>query len=200
MHFETDTNIISISLDNYLLWKSFFNDSKHISYHIFNKTDTVEFSLIQDTIILIDGLKFRTKINNGYYKCESCLVSIDKEHNYCQVLKDGQPYTGEFSSRLVGEDSIISVFEGNLLNGYINDGSIVSFFPNGKIKMTGQFIKNWKFGIWNTYYNTGKIKEVIIYKAGYNFPLVEFRYSKFGELVHFNDNESGIRIDSVDRE
>lgn len=192
LHYETDTNIISVSLDNSFMWKSFFNDPKHVSYHIFNKTDTVEFSLIKDTIIIIDGIKIRSKINNGNYECESGCALLEKEHDYCQVLKNGQPFTGEFSRRLVSEDSTVEVFKGNLVQGYIQDGSFVKFFSNGKIQMTGQFMNNWKIGIWNTFYDNGNIKGVFKYIVGTDYPVVEFGYTKSGELEGFRDEESKI--------
>lgn len=52
----------------------------------------------------------------------------------------------------------INILKRGILNGPIN-----VYYPNGKIKVKQFFINNRKAGIWQYYYENGKIKSEIVY-------------------------------------
>ena len=52
----------------------------------------------------------------------------------------------------------INILKKGILNGPIN-----VYYPNGKIKIKQFFINNRKAGIWQYYYENGKLKAEIIY-------------------------------------
>ena len=64
---------------------------------------------------------------------------------------------GKLPKNLFNSDKI-NILKRGILNGPIN-----VYYPNGKIKIKQFFINNRKAGIWQYYYENGKLKAEIIY-------------------------------------
>ncbi len=168
------------TLNNSFLWKNEIDNLKK-SYHIFNENDTVSFDLTNS--------KYKLNGGNRNFNCLE-LTTLERDHNYCIILKDSIPYTGKFKSRIIRKNYTLEIFSGVLKNGLIENGSFTRFHPNGRIMATGQYYNNWKFGIWTTYYENGKMEGLYKYIEEVDYPIVEFEYKKNGELEYFNDEES----------
>jgi antitoxin component YwqK of YwqJK toxin-antitoxin module len=138
----------------------------------------------------------------NHIDCYDVPTSIEKGHNWCQILKDSIPFSGYVKQRIVKKDSTVKVFSGILSEGYIMNGSYIEFYYNGKIKQTGQYENNWKVGIWTSYYENGQIEWLGKYIEKNDYPVVEFEYKNNGELEYFNDEEKFMKnlIDKEDAE
>ena len=64
---------------------------------------------------------------------------------------------GKLPKNLFNSDKI-NILKRGILNGPIN-----VYYPNGKIKVKQFFINNRRAGIWQYYYENGKLKAEIIY-------------------------------------
>jgi hypothetical protein len=184
-HGQTDKYSDTIKAS--FLWNKFLDDSLKTSYHIYDENDTVSFKLDDLNPRLVDG-----KVLNGskHLDCIDKPTSIEKGHNWCQVLKDSIPFSGYLKRRIVKEDSTVSVFSGILSDGYIKNGSYIEFYYDGKVKQTGQYEKNWKIGIWTHYHQNGLIEWIGKYIDGADYPVVEFEYDEDGKLEYFNNEET----------
>lgn len=59
-------------------------------------------------------------------------------------------------------------YEYNITNGMLN-GLYKSYFTNGKLKSSGSFYNNNRYGLWTTWDSTGKIMIKRIYKSNFEF-------------------------------
>jgi hypothetical protein len=184
-HGQTDNYSDTVKAS--FLWKKFGDDSLKSSYHIYDDSDTVFFKLDTLKNRLADG---KILSESKHVDCIDIPTSIEKGHNWCQILKDSIPFSGYLKKRIVKEDSTVMVFSGILSDGYIKNGSYIEFYYNGKVKQSGQYENNWKVGIWTSYHQNGQIEWIGKYIEENDYPVVEFEYDKNGELEYFNDEES----------
>jgi len=97
---------------------------------------------------------------NDKYSIESILL---KEWN----LKSKEPNL-KTNTELTNDNVIASYqTENELLNGYY-----ISKYANGKIKSTGRFIDNQKYGIWSVWDSLGILKNQRCYKNNYEFETI----------------------------
>ena len=98
---------------------------------------------------------------------------------------------GKLPKNLFNSDKI-NILKRGILNGPIN-----VYYPNGKIKIKQFFINNRRAGIWQYYYENGKLKAEIIYNMMSNDEEgVIKNYDEKGVLMSegriVNDNMAGV--------
>lgn len=125
---------------------------------------------------------------SAIHQCDH-LISIDRSHNKCKLVVDQSPYSGKLTYRATGLDSTVQVFEGEFLNGLIQYGTVLRYSLSGQLILTGQYVDNWKYGVWTTYFDSGEIEAVMKFILQADHPVVEWEYDRAGRLVYFNDEQ-----------
>jgi hypothetical protein len=120
------------------------------------------------------------------------LISTDRGHNKCRITINKTPYSGNLVYLATRLDSTIEAFEGNVLNGLIQYGTILRYSRSGQLVLTGQYVDNWKYGLWTTYFESGEIESVMKFIRQADYPVVEWEYDPAGRLVYFNDEQSEV--------
>ncbi|MBD0403426.1 hypothetical protein [Flammeovirga sp. EKP202] len=99
-------------------------------------------------------------------------VYFDEDLNEVPTTSSEKRYYSEYDFLEVNQDGFyqhnLYDLKGNLLQRFLTEGSSIrskkfgdftSYFPNGQIKMEGQFSTGEKTGLWKLFYESGKIKE-----------------------------------------
>ena len=92
-----------------------------------------------------DSLKFY--VANGD---TTNMVAINEENSWYKLLNKNR--------KVVAEGPYVA--EGDR---FIQDGKWVSYFENGKMKMSGYFKRSLPIGTWQEYFSSGKVKKITNY-------------------------------------
>ena len=120
------------------------------------------------------------------------LISTEKSHNKCQVKINDSLFTGRICYRLIRTADNFEVFDGEVSNGLIIEGTVLRYSSEGQLIFTGQYNENWKLGIWTTYYVTGEIESVMKFIKYADHPVIEWEYDKDGQVTYYNDEQQEI--------
>jgi len=120
------------------------------------------------------------------------LISIEKSHNKCMITIEDDLYTGKLYYQMSRADSMLQVFDGEIVDGLIKNGTILRYSTTGQLILSGQYYDNWKYGIWTSYYKNGQIESVMKFIVNADYPVVEWNYDESGRLVYHNDEQKEI--------
>jgi antitoxin component YwqK of YwqJK toxin-antitoxin module len=112
-------------------------------------------------------------------KTESALEGADCADFY-RVAPVNKYYQleGAVTDYYTSNDSVAARFQ--YVDGLLN-GPCIFYYPKGKVKAKGDYLKNAKIGIWEYYYENGQKAKVIQYTG--NGPLLVDCYSENGETL-----------------
>lgn len=159
--------LIMALLSSHLLFGS--NYSK--SFYVLNGTDTIYVSGPEEIL-----------------NCNHILVT-EKSHNLCQIMVGGSPYSGKIHYEICRLDTTLEVFDGNVVDGFIHDGTMMEYSKTSQLIKSGQFLDNWKYGIWTTYYDNGQIQSVMKFIKFADWPVLEWDFSKEGRLIYQSNEQ-----------
>jgi len=148
------------------------NDS--LSYYVLNNSDTNYVNSLSD-------------ITDCNY-----LISTAKSHNKCPIIINGSRYSGKISYHIYRADSTLEVFDGDKMEGYIQIGTVLRYSISGQLCLSGQYSDNWKYGIWTTYYKSGKVESIMKFIKLTDEPVIEWEYDEFGLLEYYNNEQKEI--------
>jgi hypothetical protein len=151
-----------------------WSSSDTLNYYVLNSVDT---NFVENSVEI--------------FKCDY-LISTEKSHNKCRILINETFYSGKIYYHLIRTDSCLEVFEGEIKNGLIQNGTILRYSKTSQLILSGQFYDNWKYGIWTTYYIIGKIESVMKYIKYSDYPVVEWEYDQTGHLLYYNNEQKEI--------
>lgn len=151
-------------------------DSTYINYYVLNNRDTFYFP----------G-------NSTVIQC-NYLQNVDKDHNKCRIYIDQKPGNGYIEIvRYNKLEEEITTYQGTLVDGFFLSGiytiKTIEEFP----VITGQYVNNWKYGLWTNYYSSGQVSSIEKYIEGASYPVKMWEYNKAGELSGYGDEEMEIR-------
>ncbi|MDZ4751377.1 MAG: hypothetical protein SGI87_07155 [Flavobacteriales bacterium] len=117
------------------------------------------------------------------------LISTEKSHNKCRIKINDSLFTGRISYHILRIDDSFEIFDGEINNGLIIEGTVLRYSSEGKLILTGQYNENWKSGIWTTYYVTGEIESVMKFIKSADYPVIEWEYNKDGQVTYYNNEQ-----------
>ncbi len=95
-----------------------------------------------------------------------------------------------------GELKVLSV---TIFKDDIRDGVFKEYYPNGTMKMSGNYVNGLRTGEWVEYYNTGQVMSRVLYKADYLHGWSYF-YDKNGTELSKNLWKKGDRLEGKELE
>ena len=95
-----------------------------------------------------------------------------------------------------GEQKVLSV---TIYMDDLRDGAFKEYYPNGKMKMSGNFVKGLRTGEWLEYYNSGQVMSRVRYKADYLHGWSYF-YDKNGAQLSKNLWRKGDKVEGKELE
>jgi hypothetical protein len=149
-------------------------DNGTLNYYVLNNVDTT----------YVNNLSEITNCN--------FLISCEKSHNKCLIIINDKPYSGKIHYHISRVDSTLQVFDGNITNGLIQNGTVLRYSKSGQLILSGQYFNNWKYGMWTSYYNTGQVETIMKFIEYADYPIVEWEYDKTGRLVYHNNEQKEI--------
>lgn len=135
----------------------------------------------------------QSKIQNSFF-------SVHRDTLLFNINEEGEITTASKAAfyRKAKLDPNVFIYSGKLCDYYMNNqkayecncihnklnGSVKSFYPNGKLKYCGYYKNSVKDSIWTFYYDNGNKEKVIHFSN--NIPSVKELYKPNGKMV-FND-------------
>jgi hypothetical protein len=150
-------------------------DSTFVNWYVLNVKDTFYFPE-----------------NSTVIQC-NYLHSLDRDHNKCRIYINQKLGTGNIEIvRYNISDNSTTSYSGTISNGLYLTGTYITKSFKGFPLLTGQYVNNWKYGFWTSYFSNGKIQSIDKYIEGVNDPVKTWEYNEAGELIEFTDEETEI--------
>lgn len=139
----------------------------------------------RDSLVTVNFSRF---FDEGFFVCEDsvqpshyytdssgvkiCFPSIQHVANHqlstppvIQWRVQGGLAEGEITYHLI-TDSTHQVIHGNFTRGFIEEGTLVEYYNNGLIRMSGQFKQGVRHGPWRWYNRVGMFHRLVEYERG----------------------------------
>lgn len=97
------------------------------------------------------------------------------------------------------ETGKLNVLSVTMYQDDMRDGAYKEFHPNGKMKMSGNYLKGLRTGEWLEYYNSGQLMSRVRYKADYLHGW-SFYYDKNGAQLSKNLWRKGDKVEGKELE
>lgn len=75
--------------------------------------------------------------------------------------------------------------DANFSDGFIVEGSHLEYYQNGTLKLTGQYEKGYRSGVWTWYFENGKMNRIVVYD--FAEPVKELEFDDKGNLIEEYD-------------
>jgi hypothetical protein len=116
-----------------------------------------------------------------YFRHSSCILQAQTTSPLTFKLRIQNGYAHGFLRIYAQNDSSYTWIDGDFSNGFIVHGSHLEYYPNGTLKLTGQYEDGHQNGVWTWYFEDGKINRIVIYKIAEPVKIME--YDTEGNLI-----------------
>ena len=159
------------------------NDPLHIPKYIYEDCQN-NFSLtpIDSSFCNFYIINFKDTV---YFTQSSCIVQVQTTSPLTFKRRIQNGYANGFLRIYTQNENSFSWLDGNFSNGIITYGSYLEFYTNSRLKLTGQFEKGQRNGVWTWYFENGQLLRIVIYD---NAEMIkEIEYDINGHIIEEYD-------------